>query len=733
MTHTPSRCSKLAPEAGRSAVRLLLVLAVVGGLLFGATPAAAQKHYKQLRYPPLRDLKLPAVERFELANGLVVYLVEDHALPKVEGYVRVKTGARFEPADKVGLASIVGQVMRTGGTTTRKGEEIDRLLANVGASVETSVGTTTATASLFTLKENSPQVLEILADLLRDPAFPEDKIELAKVQQRSAIARRNDNVGGIANREFSKLLYGADSPYARHTEYATIQSITREDLVAFHRRYFHPNQTILGLWGDFKAAEVKALVERHFGSWPRQAVQLPPLPEVATDWQGSVNFIQKDDVNQTNLRIGHLGRRFDDPDYYALNVMAKILGGGLSSRLFRHIRSDLGLAYAVFARWSAAYDHLGSFFIRCDTKSESTVRAAQEILNELGRLTQEPVSAEELRVAKEGILNSFVFNFDTTGEIVRRLMTYEYYGYPRDFLEKFKANMEKVTAEDVLRAAQARLKPDKLVILAVGRRQDFDQPLSTLGAVNTIDITIPQPKAEVAAIPAATPESLARGREVLQAAVRGIGGLEVLQGLRDLTYLARVVQVTPQGELQLTAKSFIQMPDKLRRDIVLPFGEITMVFDGERGWQKSPRGVQDLPPAQLELMRKSIARDLQHLLLDAQEGKRTVQFLESAAVNGSDVDVIVVTDQSGDTVRLFVEKSTGRTLKQAFQGNSPFAGPVEEEQIFSDFRTVSGLTLPFKVLTLHNGKKASESTVDHYEVNVGLDPKLFARKEEKQR
>lgn len=725
-----TNCSRLSRGQGRSSVVLLGVVFLLGALL-AASPAAAQTPYQKLRYPPLRDLKLPAVERVELPNGLVLYLVEDHTLPKVEGYALIRTGSRFEPAEKVGLARIVGQVMRTGGTKARKGEDIDRVLENVGASVETGIGEESATARLFTLKENLPQVLEILADVLQNPAFPDDKIELAKVQARTAIARRNDDVGGIADREFEKLVYGASSPYARTTEYATIQNITRDDLVAFHQRYFHPNQTILGLWGDFTASEVKALVERLFGSWPRQEVKLPPLLPVPSSWPGSVNFVPKDDVNQTNIRLGHLGGRFDDPDYYAMSVLAEILGGGLSSRLFRHVRSDLGLAYAVFAVWNAGFDHPGAFFVRCDTKSESTVKATQAVIQEIRRITQEPVSAEELRVAKEAILNSFVFNFDSTGEIVRRLMNYEYYGYPRDFLERFKANVEKVTAEDVLRAARAHLQPDKLVILAVGRQQDFDQPLSTLGSVNTLDIAIPQPKPVAAVVPAATPESAAKGQEVLQAAIRGMGGLEALRGIRDVTTLARVTQVTPQGELALTSKQYILQEGKFRQDVVLPFGELSLVFDGEHGWQKGPGGIQDLPPAVLESLRKRIARSPERLLLEAHDGKRKVQFLESTKLDGADVDVILVTDVTGDAVKLYVEKSTGHVLKQAYQGMSPFAGPVEEERIYSDFRPAGALVVPFKILTIQNGQKASEGMVQSFEVNVGVDPKLFVREQPK--
>jgi zinc protease len=235
---------------------------------------------------------------------------------------------------------------------------------------------------------------------------------------------------------------------------------------------------------------VKSQVSRHFGSWERKDVELPSLPEVPTDWKASVNFVAKDDVNQTNLRIGHLGGRRDDKDYFALRLMSEILGGGFSSRLFRRVRTELGLAYAVSASWGAGWDRPGTFLIVCNTKSESTVQAAEEILKEVRGITEEPVREEELRVAKEGILNSFIFNFDSKAKLVQRLMAYDYYGYPKDFLAQFKANIEKVTVEEILRAAKANIHPDKIVLLAVGREKDFDQPLSTLGEVTTIDIAI---------------------------------------------------------------------------------------------------------------------------------------------------------------------------------------------------------------------------------------------------
>ncbi len=715
------------PTSCRASARLGAALLLAALALAAAIPGAAQTDYKKLKYLPLKDLTLPQVERVELPNGLVLYLVEDRNLPKVEGYALIRTGSRFEPAEKVGLADVVGEVMRTGGSASRKGEEIDRLLENVGASVETGVGPTAGTTSLFALKEHLPLTLEILADLLRNPAFPDDKIELAMVQQRTAISRRNDDVGEIAGREFTKLIYGPDSPYGRHTEYKTLQDITRDDLVAFHRRYYHPNQVILGLWGDFDKAEVKKLVEQHFGSWPRQAVEVPAAPEAKAGAAPGVYFIQKDDINQTNLRLGHLGGRFNDPDFYALNVMSEILGGGFTSRLFRRVRSDLGLAYAVGAAWGAQYDYNGAFFVRCDTKSETTVKATQEILQELRRITQEPVTPEELKVAKESILNSFVFNFDTTGEIVRRLMTYEYYGYPRDFLDKFKAKIEKVMAEDVLAASRARLQPDKLVILAVGRQQDFDQPLTTLGEVKTLDITIPEPKVMTAAAPPATGESLARGRLLVEKAVNARGGLEVLQGVRDVTVLSRVMQDTPAGTMELTVKTYLVPPDKFRQDIVAPVGEFSQALDGDSGWVRSPQGTGPAPPAFVERMRRNLARGVDRILPEVLVGARTAQFLETKTLESGAVDVVLVTDASGDAVRLSIAQETGYVVKQEYQGEAPGQGPVAEERIFSDFRTVNGLVLPHKTVVLQDGRQTSDATVVNIEINTGVDPALFAQ------
>ncbi len=469
-------------------------LATAGGAAGKTAAQEPARAYKQLKYPKLADIQVPEVQRLTLPNGMQLFVLEDHELPLIHVSAMIRTGSIYEPADKIGLADLTGTVMRTGGTTTKTGDQIDEQLEQIAASVETYIGDSSGGASMSVLKEDVDTGLALLAEVLMNPVFRQDKIDLEKISVRSDIARRNDNPGRIAAREYAKLIYGPDSVYARQTEYATIDKIMRDDLVAFHRQYFHPNNMMLAVWGDFEAQQMIAKIKEAFKDWPKAEVKLPPVPEVKYEFRPTVNAIRKDDMNQGIIRLGHLGGLMSDPDYHALMVMNQILGGGFTSRLFKNVRSRQGLAYSVGGAYAADYDHPGVFSLSCQTKLKSTVHATEAIIVEVKKMTQEEVTDEELALAKDSYLNSFVFNFASKGQIINRLMTYAYYGYPADFLQKTKENVEKVTKADVLRVAQAHLRPGQMQILVVGRPDDLDKPLSTLGDVKTIDITIPAPK-----------------------------------------------------------------------------------------------------------------------------------------------------------------------------------------------------------------------------------------------
>lgn len=451
--------------------------------------------YDQLRFPPLRPVELPKVESHTLSNGMRVLLLEDHSLPLASGIALIRTGSLFDPPEKVGLADITGAVLRTGGTSTRTGEQLDRELEDLAASIESSIGDTVGTVSFSCLSENLNQVLQLFKEVLTTPAFRQDKLDLAKTQRRSLIARRNDDPAGIAAREFRQIVYGRNTPYGWRMEYEHLERIQREDLVAFHDRYFFPGNILLAIQGDFAAEQMLQKLETLFGDWKVSRPPVPQFPPVTSQPQPGLFVASKTDINQTFFRIGHVGSTFRDPDYPALSVMADILGGGFSSRLFVKVRTQLGYAYHVSASWNAEYLHPGLFTIAGSTKSESTVDTLRTILAELQRLRSEEVSDEELRVAKDTVLNSFVFNFDQPSKILTRLARYRYYGYPDDFIFQYQKAVAGVTKRDVLEVARKWIRPEQLTIVAVVHPGQLREPLSKLGLpIQEIDLTIPPPR-----------------------------------------------------------------------------------------------------------------------------------------------------------------------------------------------------------------------------------------------
>lgn len=705
----------------RKSLLLHFWVIIIGLSMTGS--GVAQKYYKDIKYPKIHKLKIPKVERVELENGIILFLLEDHELSLINLSARIGVGSIYDPQDKIGLASLTGQVMRTGGTSRMTGDEIDEALESIAASVETSIGLTSGAATMSVLKEHLDQGLSILTDVLTHPAFAQDKLELAKIQARSTIARRNDEPFGISFREFSKLIYGPQSPYARHTEYATIDAISREDLVAFHKQFFHPNNVMIGVWGDFKTEDMIKKIKNAFSAWEPVEFERPKIPEVDYKFDWSVNLIKKEDINQTHILMGHIGGLRNNPDYFALTVMNNILGGGFTSRLFKNVRSRMGLAYSVFGAYSANYDYPGTFYVGCQTKAETTVEALNAMRNEVKKITKELVTDEELAQAKDSYLNSFVFNFDSKGEIINRLMTYEYYGYPKDFLQKTKENIEQVTKEDVLRVAQKYLQPDKLRILAVGNPENFDQPLSNLGAMREIDITIPVPKEEA---PEATEQSLAEGKKLLKRVIEALGGEKNLQAIQSIKSAAQIELSMGGQTMSASMKELIVYPDKQRQEMQMPFGKMVQVLNRDQGWAQRPQGVVALNASQLTEMKKSLMRDPFLLLRMAEKESYTVQSLGEEKANRKAYKVLLITNGDELSIKHFLNPQTYLIEKRVYQGNI-MGRPAKLEEVFSDYREVSGIKIPFALTTFADGQKFLEGTFTEVQINPAIDPALFEK------
>jgi len=443
-----------------------------------------QMTFKSVEFTP------PEPDRVVLENGMVVYLLEDHELPLISMTATMRTGSWLDPAEKIGLASLTGSVMRTGGGGGLLAERVDEELEQFAGNLGISIGRQSGSASLDVLSKDLKRGLQIFAGLLRTPAFEPARTELAKLQAIEGIRRRQDTPGSIVGREFVKLLYGADHPSARESSIASITRITRDDLVAFHRKTIHPNGIMLGVTGDFEKPAMLALLREVFGDWKKgeaPVLAIADVPQSATA-KPIVRFVNKE-TSQTHLRVGHLSIKEQDPDYVALAIANDILGGSsFRSRIFNDVRTRRGLAYSVGSRLNSGVHDQGIWLMRAETKLPSTQEVIARFIANMERMRTELVTDSELAEAKEAYVNSFVFSFASPSAIVGRLMELEYDGLPKDFLQQLRARVIALTKEEILTASKKHFNPERLTIVAVGTGEALPKLLSGFGDVKEIKL-----------------------------------------------------------------------------------------------------------------------------------------------------------------------------------------------------------------------------------------------------
>jgi predicted Zn-dependent peptidase len=461
-------------------------------------------HPSQLEFTPI-DFTPPvaADHRHELANGVVVFVVEDHTLPLVNVQLRVRTGAYLEPPDKAGLAALTGSQIRAGGTASMTAAELDEEAAFLAAQIGSYVGATQGGASLNCLTKDLGACLDLFFDMLRNPAFEEDRLELAKSQALQGMQRRNDSTGRIEGREWNRLMRGSEHFSTRPATEASISSISREDLLGFHQAYFHPGNFIFAVSGDVDPAEILASLEHYLDGWEIDHTPLPDVPVPDFTPQPGLYLVDKADVNQGRVSLGHLGAMRDNPDRYTLAVMNDLLGGGgFTSRLMTRVRSDEGLAYSVGSSFSLGLYYPGVFRASFQSGNPTIARAVAIVLTEIERMRTREVSPQELADSKASFIETFTRRFSSAAAVAGLFASDELTGRETDYWSTYRERISAVTAADVLRVAQEYLHPQRLVILAVGNvdemlRGDPDNPeyvlehLSPSGLV--VRIPLPDP------------------------------------------------------------------------------------------------------------------------------------------------------------------------------------------------------------------------------------------------
>lgn len=701
----------------------IFLLTVLGlSLVLAATPAQAGK-IKDLKYPALNKFEIPEPTKEVLDNGITIYLMEDHNLPLVNLRVIMnKCGSYLEPPHLVGLASMTGEVMRTGGTETMTGDEIDEQLEAIGASVETRMGAVSGSAGANALSEYSEKIISILADVLRHPVFDEDKIELAKSNQKSGISRRNDEPIPIAIREFRKLVYGANSPYARHTEYSTIDAVTRDDIVMFHKTFVQPNNIQIAVIGDFDKAEMMVLLKKYLGDWTRGEVELPPPPEVQYDFKQTVNYAPKTDLTQSTILMGHIGGKMGDPDYAATIVMSAILGEGFGSRMFINLRTKMGLAYAAGGSYSFNYDFHGVFISYIITKSETTAKAIGAMKEQIASMQTILPNETEMKLAKDGWLNSFIFNFDTKGEIIGRMMTYDYYGLPRDYLQTLKTKVENLTPEDIREVAKRKLNPDNLQMIVVGNAEDFDEPLATFGEVTTLDIEIPGPTQDEFA---ATDEELARGREIFAKSADACGGPASFRDIKTVTYDAKITITTPQGGFTVDARSIEILPDKSAQIMTTPMGEQTSVNNGNEGWQGTGEQIQAMSASDVADFKKQQERELKLLFANADNPDFKIAAKGVEEFEGKQVERLNFLTNSGEQFTIFINPDDFMPAGMVYVGKT-MAGVGKNTITYLAHTKVGAVTLPSSIKR-DSGGMMLEIEISNFVINGTVDESIFVK------
>jgi len=705
-----------------------MILVCALALMLWPTIAGAQD-IDNIKFPKLNEIKIPEVERVTLDNGMRLYLLEDKSLPLFNINVRINCGSYLEPADKVGLAQICGMVMRTGGTAKWTGDEMDELLEGIGATVETNIGMVSGGAFVNVLSEYSDTGLEVLAEVLRRPVFDEDKIEVAKMQIRTGIARRNDQIADIGRREFNSLVYGADSPYARYAEYATIAAITRNDLVLFHQAYVQPENVMLAIYGDFDKQEILDKISNLFGDWASSGVPVGDPPRVDYEYRSKVYYIEKTDVEQAYIRMGHIGGLATDPDYADRIVMNSILGEGFGSRITDAVRTKLGLAYSTGARFLSNFSYPGYFFAAASTKPQSAMQATREMIKQIKSMVTDLPTEKEMAKGKDGYLNSFVFNFDSRREVINRIMSYDFHGVPEDFLQKEKEGVEKVTPEAVQAAARNNLHPDEMIILVVGNAAQFDEPLENLGLgpVDTIDITIPA--MEVAAKVDATQDNLDKGTALLRKTVDLYGGAAAFGAISGYSTKGTVTFTSAIDSFSMGYEAVYSFPGK-RRNVIDQGGQLLIdIWDGEVGWKTGDEGeFEPMTDEDIEEVRKDLARNTIVLFAQLDNPGFKAVYDGPDIIENTPIEYVSLTDDAGKIICRLGIAADGRLACKSYTGLTPF-GPGIIEEIYSNESDIDGIKFAMTYKQLMMGRDFGVVNFSEVKLNPGFSAETFQKPE----
>ena len=690
---------------------------------------------------PARDVKFPPYSLKTLGNGLQVIAVSHHEQPAVSVRLMVRAGGAQDPSDKPGVAALAAALLDQG-TTSKTAEQIQHSIDSIGGVIGAGSGTEFTFVQAIVMKDSFNVGLDMVSDIAKNPAFAPQEIELQRKQMLSTLTVSYDDPEYLAGVVFERLVYGAH-PYGRPDSGtpASLAAITRNDVVAFHQSWFGANNAILAVVGDVTADEAFAAAERAFGDW-RKATNVASRAEEPPASARRIVIIDRPGAVQTEIRAGNTALPRKHPDYLALDLAVKILGGEGGNRLHRVLRSDRGLTYGASADLNAIKD-AGVIVADTDTRSETTGEALRLIVEEMWRLQRQRVGERELSDAQAYLTGSFPLTIETPSAIAMQVLSAVFFGLDLQELQTFRERVNAVTVDDIQRVARTYLRPDRLSIVLVGDASKFEKQLAGAGfdqfekiSVDDLDLSSPTLRRQRAGAGRLVPAGFQTGtsrqaaaiaddaRSLIDRAVRAKGGIERLKAIRTVQAVTDTV-IDMQGK-KVTVPTTIRVryPGAFRVDSDTPAGRLTQVFDSGTFWVQDARGASVAPPGAAESMRGNVQRDSIALLLALADGRVKARRGSDVTIEGRALPSLDVDIKPGGPLSLLFDPATGLLLRQRYPAGSPAGGDVEET--FADYRDVEGLKVAFAV-TVRQPQGEVTRVMRQFAVNVPLDPALFSK------
>ncbi|OQY24716.1 MAG: hypothetical protein B6I37_02905 [Desulfobacteraceae bacterium 4572_35.2] len=446
-------------------------------VLFSVPVFSAEQRPDQVELSEL-EFTIEYPEQFQLTNGIDVFFKQDSELPLIDVSIIVDAGKIGVPNKMAGLEKLVAALLRNGGAGRWSAEQLDQQLEQLAAQVQVKASTYTTNFDMSVLREDAQLGVEILAAMVQEPSFDSQRFDINQQQLLESIRRRGDHAARLAQQVLFAKLY-AGHPLANSSRYDTVAPLTVEDVKHYYYHHFSPQHTRIVISGDLTVAEAKQWLDHSFAAWQHLGED-NFLPSFKDSNPSGLVFIHRP-IPQTTILLGEIGIEKNNPDLHAVQVMNYILGGGgFGSRLMREIRSNRGLAYSVYSYFSVGRRLLGSFIAGCETKNESVAEVVNLLRGEMEIIRQQPITAQELNQAKDSLINSFVFTFENTHALAKRIMSQQMYGYPENYLEEYRQRIAAVTIDDVQRVALKYLHPDQQLLILVGDREALQPSLKQL-------------------------------------------------------------------------------------------------------------------------------------------------------------------------------------------------------------------------------------------------------------